>query len=147
MATTPDSTCWIVVVQTDAYAGNFEREMGAYCTGSIGDCEVGSEQLDDFPSKMLKLSDKMLPVPDDHGCHRPCSIWQAPLSKSYNSVAMFMEKCPTDKELEFIRDRAVDFAKNNQIHGRHQPLKVLGVSLIHYVVSITQQTLKSLPIN
>lgn len=31
-----DRRAWMFVVDTDAYAGNFEREMGAYLTGKVG---------------------------------------------------------------------------------------------------------------
>ncbi len=31
---------YLFVIDTDTYAGNFEREMCAYVTGQIGECEV-----------------------------------------------------------------------------------------------------------
>ena len=37
---------YLFVIDTDSYSGNFEREMCAYCTGQIGDCEVGIEHAD-----------------------------------------------------------------------------------------------------
>ena len=35
------------IVDTDSYAGNFEREMCAYMTGHIGECSVGEEYASD----------------------------------------------------------------------------------------------------
>jgi len=31
------------IIDTDQYAGNFEREMCAYLTGTVGECGVGDE--------------------------------------------------------------------------------------------------------
>lgn len=70
---------WQFVIDTNQYAGNFEREMCAYITGCIGDCEVGEEfaelarkelsedQLEAFDSAIIN-------VPDEHGCARPVEI-------------------------------------------------------------------------
>lgn len=37
--------CKMVIIDTTAYAGNFERELCAYFTGQIEECYVGSEFL------------------------------------------------------------------------------------------------------
>jgi hypothetical protein len=36
---------YVFIIDTEQYAGNFEREMCAYCTGILGDCEVGEDAL------------------------------------------------------------------------------------------------------
>jgi hypothetical protein len=36
-----EENLWLFIVDTDSYAGNFERCMCAYMTGQIGECEVG----------------------------------------------------------------------------------------------------------
>lgn len=36
-------TCYIFIVDTAEYAGNFERPMVAYMTGCVGECGVGRE--------------------------------------------------------------------------------------------------------
>ena len=33
----------MIIIDTDTYAGNFERELCAYVTGIVRDCEVGIE--------------------------------------------------------------------------------------------------------
>ena len=72
---------WIFIIDTDQYAGNFERDMCAYLTGVLGDCEVGEE--------FSKMYDKEVNIgrpesvfidyiewrSDDHGCYRPCQCW------------------------------------------------------------------------
>ena len=72
-----DRNHFILCLDTDHYAGNFERELTAYCTGAIGDCGVGEDQRDYFfeevPEKFHKaFEDKIISLPDEHGCHRPC---------------------------------------------------------------------------
>ena len=34
---------YLFVIDTNAYAGSFEREMCAYVTGQFGECDVGEE--------------------------------------------------------------------------------------------------------
>ena len=38
------SNSYTIIIDTDEYSGNFEREMCAYCTGQVGECEVGEEE-------------------------------------------------------------------------------------------------------
>jgi hypothetical protein len=66
---------WIFIIDTDQYAGNFEREMCAYITGHIGECGVG-EELAGCLKKETGLNpdtffSNILQVADEHGCHRP----------------------------------------------------------------------------
>lgn len=72
----------IFIVDTDSYSGNFERELTAFCTGQIGECEVGKEHADVFkaecPDMIETLEEIVITVPDDHGCSRPTSIWPTP---------------------------------------------------------------------
>lgn len=70
----------IFCVDTDSYAGNFERELCAYMTGIVGECGVGDEcqklyEADDL-APLEDLVDAW--VPDDHGCHRPAAIQTTP---------------------------------------------------------------------
>ncbi len=75
---------WIFVVDTDSYAGNFEREMCAYATGLIGNCGVGEENAtlfleetdtEEYDNPLEEIREN---VQDEHGTHRPCSIWSTP---------------------------------------------------------------------
>ena len=43
MSAYPNFDCWGFIIDTDQYAGNFERELCAWTTGQIGECEVGKE--------------------------------------------------------------------------------------------------------
>jgi len=68
------------VIDTDTYAGNFEREMCAYVTGVIGDCGVGDtivEKLDG--NKDIEEIGQFISIEaDEHGCWRPCKIYPTP---------------------------------------------------------------------
>ena len=72
---------WIFVIDTDSYAGNFERDMCAYITGVLGDCEVGDEFAKLYDKEMNTgrwegiFADYLEQRPDEHGCCRPCSCW------------------------------------------------------------------------
>ena len=59
-----------IIIDTEEYSGNFERELCAFLTGHIGDCEVGDEFQHENP-----LFDSVISVPDEHGCYRPCEIY------------------------------------------------------------------------
>jgi hypothetical protein len=74
---------WTFVIDTNEYAGNFEREMCAYITGQVGDCEVGEElaeiaRTEIAPKLLAELENIVAQVPDEHGCCRPVTIWQNP---------------------------------------------------------------------
>lgn len=129
-----------LIIDTNKYAGNFEREMCAYCTGSLGDCGVGSEEADEFEkdgNNSDMFSDYIAQVPDEHGCFRPANIeptpgWvndgmgdNQPLNSktkgwkdkypAYLSVGIYFEKVPPKGHIELLKQRAFQFAKRNNI--------------------------------
>jgi len=123
---------FLFIVDTDSYAGNFERVMTAFMTGHYGDCGTGAEVAKPFAEKYGKewvenLSVKQ--VADEYGCFRPCSIYTTPdwfndghgnhyrnndpkapkLEKTYpayNSFAIFLSKKPSEDQIKFMQDRA-----------------------------------------
>lgn len=84
MSSTPNFDCWGLVIDTDMYAGNFERELCAHITGKVGDCGVGKEYVEtsedgvDEDDEENDLFFNVICVPDDNGCYRPCSIYPNP---------------------------------------------------------------------
>jgi len=134
MSAEPYCPCWIVVVATDKYAGNFEREMCAYCTGVVGECGVGENLAAAFPHDRAKWHSRMIQFPDDHGCRRPASIWSGP---KFNDVAMFFADRPSEQEWEIVRSRAKEFAAGNK-------LKILGFKLIRYAVSVDSKVIREI---
>lgn len=73
---------YLFVIDTDTYAGSFERQMCAYVTGQIGECEVGKENaelaMQEIPDVVARLEELIESVPDEDGCHRPVSIFPTP---------------------------------------------------------------------
>jgi hypothetical protein len=69
------------IIDTNEYAGNFERELTAYCTGIIGECEVGKEFVDEEITSIFE--ENIQQVCDDHGCPRPCEIY--PSNSRFNN--------------------------------------------------------------
>lgn len=68
------------VIDTDEYAGNFERELCAYVTGVIGDCGVADKiasKVEDDPD-VQKIGEYISQEADEHGCYRPCKIYPTP---------------------------------------------------------------------
>ena len=146
---------YIFVVDTNRYAGNFERGMCAYMTGQIGDCEVGKEIAEiarkEIPEIVAKLEDMVSQVPDEHGCSRPASIFQNPrygndgMGKhevvteanqkdfsypAYNSVAVHFSKIPNRELIDIMKRRAEVFA------SKKMNCKKIGDSLIGEIITI-----------
>lgn len=122
---------FIFVIDTDQYAGNFEREICAFCTGRYGECEVGKKIADEFRSMFPKEWDSFeivnCYVMDDHGTGRPAAIIATPPDlEKCNSVAIFFDEKPTHEQINFICQRATDYcAKKN--------IKILKFRLIQEV--------------
>lgn len=116
-----------LIIKTDQYAGNFEREMTAYCTGCIGDCGVGDEHRDLFQEETGEpgmFDDFILNLPDDHGCSRPCCC-------NGNDVWILFYNLPTDDMMTLIRERAplFSYAEAGMSKFRKHYIKILGYEL------------------
>lgn len=79
MATT--SQRYIVAIDTDSYAGNFERQLCAYATGHVGECGVGAEEAEDYENSTNDdtLFRHIQERDDDNDdCPRPVAITETP---------------------------------------------------------------------
>lgn len=79
MSSVPSFHCWGFVIDTDKYAGNFERELCAHITGHIGECGVGEDFIEEGVAEFFE---NIVEVPDEHSCRRPCSIFPNPRYKN-----------------------------------------------------------------
>jgi len=112
------------VIDTDSYAGNFEREMTAYITGHIGECGVGDEYIEELPINF----DNIIDVPDEHGCYRPTTIWPLSGTKTkYNAVAIFFETSPSQEQIDFMKERSYTF--DEVVKGN---IKITGFRLLEF---------------
>jgi len=103
---------YYLTIKTDSYAGNFERELCAYCTGKYGDCEVGKNQAEDFINKFEDIFEEIVNpyVPDEHGCNRPVSL----NTNDSNSLDIFFYEKPSTDQLKLLKQRAEEFAIKKQ---------------------------------
>ena len=111
-----------VIICTDQYAGNFERQMTAYCTGRVGHCDVGDEliplfmedfKLEEQDNEQDPFWDCLRYVSDDGGCSRPTSIYDN--NDHYNSVIIFFDTPPTKEQVDIIKQRAKAYSFDERI--------------------------------
>ena len=110
-------TSTVVVLHTNKYAGNFERQMTAYITGQIGECNVGRAEeaiaAHELDEELLSyFEENIVHESDEHGCARPCYIWDAEGNKGCKDVAIFFENVPPESILYEMLERARDFRKD-----------------------------------
>tara|TARA_Y100000310_G_scaffold56232_1_gene51647 strand:+ start:49474 stop:49926 length:453 start_codon:yes stop_codon:yes gene_type:complete len=144
---------YIFAIDTDKYAGNFEREMCAYATGQLGICEVGKEmqklfiQEEDDPAydESLIFEGIIENRADGNGAMRPCSIGVTPNLKKpvCNSVEIYFHKKPTEEQIEMLKRRCTKFATDKSIPkkwpSQEYPDKILGFRLITEETTLTEE--------
>lgn len=123
-----------ILIKTDSYAGNFEREMCAHLTGHTGDCGVGSHYVNDDIAK--EFEDIIGNEQDDNGCYRPVTIGSYE-NFSNNDVVIYFEEKPTQKHLDIIKERMPSFKYERMKIG------IKSISLIEFKRSNTVTVLHS----
>ncbi len=123
-----------LVIKTNSYTGNFEREMCAFLTGQVGECEVGKELKDVLLDKP-DFEHNIQHVADDHGCYRPCSLHE----KNSNSMIIFFHTKPTEEQINWIKAHATEYDNVRRTVGRMKEftngspvIEILGFSLEEY---------------
>lgn len=66
-----------IIVDTNKYSGNFEREMCAFATAQVGECGVGEDEVDEAHTYASWWEQHIELVPDN-GCWRPVAISPTP---------------------------------------------------------------------
>lgn len=80
---------YVLLIDTDKKAADFHREMTAYCTGMVGECETGRQLSDVFYLELgiedgQLLADEQNPFNEfivsrpDEGCWRPSAAYANP---------------------------------------------------------------------
>jgi len=145
---------YLFIIETDSYAGNFERDMTAWCTGHIGDCQVGSHYVklfnsfgyvkwgDDYNSDENHLSEyiecRVCPEDNSH-CSRPCTGYYNEEGE-YNNVCIYFAEEPPQEIIDIIKERAHGFSRTRQkqqeLKGQNwnnEDIKVFGFKWIKIV--------------
>lgn len=147
----------VIAIDTNSYAGDFEREMCAWITGRIGECRVGEEYADEAEEQLKNgpwYEAYVIQEKDEHGCSRPCGVWATPgwfnngtgghfrddspeaatvqhKYPAYQSVAIFTSRLPTDEVLSEIRERALSFSDVYMDTDAYaKPLQVTGIRVL-----------------
>ena len=110
---------WSFVVDTDKFAGNFERELCAYLVGRYD--EGGEHRGEPFAIEYrndFKNNDPFESLvefrSDDHGDYvgmAPMALAPSPIDGKYDSVAIFLDSKPTDDKLKILLNRAIEFGR------------------------------------
>lgn len=127
------------VIDTNSYAGNFERELCAYCTGYWDNETHGETQANIFKEEVgdpEEIFDNITYAMNEHGMLTPNTIEIEPTTNKYNSVAIFFDKEPTPKQIETIKQRAEKFSKEGKIFDHSVNLKILGYRLMQKISEI-----------
>lgn len=124
--TEPNDSCWGLVIKTDSYAGNFERELCAWLTGTIGECGVGKKLVESDIEEMFE--DILYQMPDDHGCYRPVSI----RFDDTNNLVIFFEASPSQEQMNVILERSKRIPMPKFLDGH---FNILSMELIEYIIT------------
>lgn len=127
---------FVFIVDTNEYSGNFERELTAYVTGVVGECEVGDEYIDDKITPIFQESIQQ--CSDDNGCYRPCEAINSPDGRC-NSVGIFFHTEPTPEQISIMKDRSYDFNQvriDTDSYYKNSDIKILGFRLIEVAQQI-----------
>lgn len=131
-----------LVIKTNSYTGNFEREMCAYLTGQYGECEVGKEFINLLPNKP-DFESIINQVADDHGCYRPVSLHE----QNPNNLVIFFHKKPSEKHIDHIKQYASTFDHVWRTYGRmaefrknNPKIEILGFAIETYKKEVTEET-------
>lgn len=128
------------VIDTNLYAGNFEREMCGYVTG-VWDGEThGGDQAAVFHKEVegnpfAELVE--LRSDGDHGWMQPEHLERTPPAfKQNNSVAIHFEKEPPPDLIELMKSRARKFAQEGRIFDRPvEGLRILNFRLLTHTTT------------
>ena len=115
-----------IVIKTNQYAGNFERELCAHLTGIVGECEVGEEYVDESITEIFEQS---IDTPaDDNGTRRPVSLGSQNEGATGQDVVIYFDSEPTKEQVQIIKERLLTFKPSDWV----KDLKFKGIELIEY---------------
>jgi hypothetical protein len=156
--TFPSGTTNVVIIDTDSYAGNFEREMSAYAAGAYdedryhggGEFSGFDEDAEQDP-RLSAIKEKIVTIKHDEYGDVSNTIWPTPnrvnngmgghydeatyngkyRCPAYESVAFFTDAPLTDEELGIVLERATKYGvERTDFNGKACPVKVIGIRQI-----------------
>ncbi len=137
-----------VIIDTDSYAGNFERELCAYVTGHWDDETHGGDQAEVFRNEIEEdnlFEDCIGSITNEFGLQTPVYLESTPAELAakhvMSSIAIVFEKKPTPLLIHIIKSRAYKFEREGLIFGDPVKLKILGFRLRKITVNIEEEEL------
>jgi hypothetical protein len=161
-----DTKYYAFVIDTDSYAGNFERQLALYITGVEVEymhggmewlTELAAKEVDELPKEVIEdvfgrsefgpFDDQLHDVVNDTGAHTYVEIFESPGSHSnYNSVAIYLDEQPDQKLVKLMKQRAKAFLSIKKPKGddgsEPEKFKILGFRVLE--LKSTSRTLKTL---
>ncbi len=120
---------FILTLETNIYTGNFERELCAYMTGQIGDCEIGEDQADialfEQPEFVERMVANICQKPNEYGCRRPVECIG-------NSLEIYFDEKPSDEDMMLMLRRAQMYNKDIKILTNKFEEEIITRKLISY---------------
>jgi hypothetical protein len=114
---------YAIIIDTDKYSGNFERQLCAYITGCIGECgvseEIATAAVFQLKEKAKWFDENVLAQNDDHGVSRPVRI--EPTPGYFNDGLGNHYKDGTDPKIvkQKYQKAAKEYDSKNKIPGRY----------------------------
>lgn len=142
------SSKWIFVIDTEEYAGNFERELTAYVTGQVGECGVGDDMAKLYESEVdekdherfCELLDHR--PDDDNGCRRPCAIYPTKGWFNHGMGGHFRDGEDDEALKSFIAAVSADNAKSIAERERIKKILQSGEAYSNWTVAACDREIK-----
>ncbi len=128
----PKTAKFAVLIETNKYAGNFEREMCAHLTGHVGECEVGDEFI--VPEVAGLFEGVIGNEPDDNGCYRPVALGCDIKGGTNQGVVIYFDGEPTQVHLDTIKERVKSFTYEDK-------LEIKSIELLEFENKVTKKRL------
>ena len=163
----PFGTTYMLVIDTNAYAGDFDREICAYVTGICDEDAPAHDEvanvLADAPELVQAFRDKSMLV--THAEYGPVSntIRSTPgrINEgdgdcrdaepgedgwgAYESVAVFLSKPLTTTEMDYVRRRAHEYAAK-PLGSKIKPLGITNVYLVEVTTKVEERRMSELDV-
>jgi hypothetical protein len=102
-----EETKYRVIVSTNTFVTNFDKEMCAFITGQIGECKIGIDRKFRAPAEVRDLFEKAME-------RRICAddYWRpvGPNEEDSNAFELFFKEKPSEAMIEAIIEGFNDFA-------------------------------------
>lgn len=132
-----EETKYYLIINTNSYAGNFERELCAHLTGHVGECEVGSRLVD---KDVHKIFEPYIGEGFEDGCWRPVEMFRDfDDNGAYNSLRISLNE-PLPIELtQIIKDRCETYNDAEGHNGLHSSIEIKGIKLMTEKITTKQE--------